>query len=782
MSIFSPKTFFLAAVLCLIINIHAETVVKIWDISLKQPDIDLSEWQLKGNARVTPEGIITESGSENSEAVLLRDILIPGLADGKLLRIEWEYTPLRIGKYGQDFRIENGPLVMEVMSRRPFLNVSARALFDKTNNRRYRVTCDFFKDYIISWKINGMEQLSEPIPAWKHSGDQAPRITLSDFPDSVSRTLWHRITLYEIKDIDTLKIALLCLNQTQRIQQPEFFVGINTPMDKIPLDSLKYKGTFNDTVEIAAAGRECVSFQLALIPRTGTLENVTVTISDFLSKDGKRLPSDIARCHIVGFVKLDDSRITESRYGEYWPDAIMPMRPLTVTAGLTQPYWFNVSVPPGTAPGIYESIVTVKSSNGGERSLKLKLQVRNFDLPLRNTIVTALAINPGAIERCYNSALSRQLFGRSDAAAHNRMYNLSAGGALEGADFWRPFYDMLLSYRINPASIYSDVLAGGGEFRVVPAMEDMDYCYERGLNAACLMCLRSLPEDPAERAAYFDKIKTHLTRWENFAKSRNWPGFVWYIHAFDESEIHADTPEKREKSDRDIRLVTAFIRENFPWIKIETANPYIERNAGCFDIWTPKPFRMDEYIQTDANFWMYVCCGPQKPYANLFIDYPGTDPRVIPWQLFLSKTRISGFLYYLMNREIYPDQWAKVNLPFPFVPVKTRWLGTNGDGLLVYPGPDKEIYPSIRLAAFRDGLQDYEAMTMLRNLIGELQKLPESAKHSELIRQALDLLENTPIRSWTVYSSNPQDYINHRARIDLMIEKILTLPEISTGK
>ena len=125
-----------------------------------------------------------------------------------------EYTPLRIGKYGQDFRIENGPLVMEVMSRRPFLNVSGRASFDQTNNRRYKVTCDFFQDYVLSWKINGMEQLKEPITCWKKS-TKKPQITLADFPTSVSRTLWHRIALYQIDQIDQLKINLLCLKQIQ---------------------------------------------------------------------------------------------------------------------------------------------------------------------------------------------------------------------------------------------------------------------------------------------------------------------------------------------------------------------------------------------------------------------------------------------------------------------------------------------------------------------------------------------------------------------------------------
>lgn len=766
--------------------VYGENVKKLWDVSLKQNEINRQEWQLNGSAKVTPDGIVTESGGKvNSEAILLKDFRIPRLADGKLMRIEWEYTPLRIGKYGQDFRIENGPVVMEVMSRRPFLNVSARASFDKSNNRRYKVSCDFFEDFIVSWKINGMEQLKEPVPAWKKSSGAKPaRITLSDFPKSVSRTLWHRVALYEISNIDELKIKLLCIKQIQRRQKAEFLVGINSSMDKVPLDSLKYKGKLDDVVQVWAAGRERVSFQLALIPQNRKLEKVKIHISDFLTTDGKkRLPAKIAKSHLVGYVKLQDSRITDSKYGEYWPDAIMPMRTATIAKGLTQPYWFNITVPAGTAPGIYESIIHITSANGGERLLKLQLNVRNFDLPLKNTLVTAMAVNPGGLERCYNAAKSRRMYGASDAGAHDKMYNLHAGGALEGKDFWRPFYDMLLSYRINPVSIYSDILAGG-DFRVVPAMEDMDYCYERGLNAACLMCLRKLPEDSVKKQEYLAEIKKHLDKWEKFVKKRNWPGFVWYIHAFDESEIHANTPERRKRSDQTIRETISFIKKHHPWVKIETANPYVKRNAAYFDIWTPRPFRMDEFVSTKATFWMYVCCGPQKPYANLFIDYPGTDPRVLPWQMFMSQTPVKGFLYYLMNREIYPEQWAKVKLPFPFVPVRTRWLDTNGDGQLLYPGPDKEIYPSTRLACFRDGLQDYEVFVLLRDLAGKVKKLPVSATNSKLLAEAEEILRfaDSPVTSWTSYSVKPQDYTEYRKHVDQLIEKILALPGISARK
>jgi hypothetical protein len=58
-----------------------------------------------------------------------------------------------------------------------------------------------------------------------------------------------------------------------------------------------------------------------------------------------------------------------------------------------------------------------------------------------------------------------------------------------------------------------------------------------------------------------------------------------------------------------------------------------------------------------------------------------------------------------------PDQW-------PAAPWDPNTFGRyNGDGYLLYPGPDGAAYPSIRLKALRDGFEDYEYMWMLSDLV-----------------------------------------------------------------
>ena len=64
--------------------------------------------------------------------------------------------------------------------------------------------------------------------------------------------------------------------------------------------------------------------------------------------------------------------------------------------------------------------------------------------------------------------------------------------------------------------------------------------------------------------------------------------------------------------------------------------------------------------------------------------------------------------------------------------------GMYGDGILLYPGKN-EIYPSIRLAQIRDGVQDYEWLLLVEQAYGV-----EKAKRvcSVLVKSLTDFERN----------------------------------------
>lgn len=140
--------------------------------------------------------------------------------------------------------------------------------------------------------------------------------------------------------------------------------------------------------------------------------------------------------------------------------------------------------------------------------------------------------------------------------------------------------------------------------------------------------------------------------------------------------------------------------------------------------------------QHGEKFWWYICTGPKSPYCTLFIDHPGTELRVWLWQTW--QRNIEGILVWQTNYwtsdTAYPDHpqnpyedpmgW-RVGYGTP-KGEKRPW--GNGDGRFIYPpeaaadaNPRGPIMAgpvdSQRWEMLRDGIEDYEYLTILRRLI-----------------------------------------------------------------
>jgi len=140
--------------------------------------------------------------------------------------------------------------------------------------------------------------------------------------------------------------------------------------------------------------------------------------------------------------------------------------------------------------------------------------------------------------------------------------------------------------------------------------------------------------------------------------------------------------------------------------------------------------------QHGEKFWWYICTGPKAPYCTLFIDHPGTELRAWLWQTW--QRNIEGILVWQSNywtsTTAYPDHpqnpyedpmgW-RVGYGTP-KGEKHPW--GNGDGRFIYPpedaaqaNPDRPVLEgpvdSQRWEMLRDGIEDYEYLTILKGLI-----------------------------------------------------------------
>jgi hypothetical protein len=211
--------------------------------------------------------------------------------------------------------------------------------------------------------------------------------------------------------------------------------------------------------------------------------------------------------------------------------------------------------------------------------------------------------------------------------------------------------------------------------------------------------------------------------------------------------------------------------------------------CGLTPEWTPESVR----ARRDAGeeVWWYICTGPKAPYVTEFIDHPGTELRLWPWQSW--QYGVSGILIwatiYWTSPLAYPDSlqdpWED---PMSWVtgygrPVGTRSPWGNGDGRFLYPprrDPNTATEPcldapisSIRWENLRDGMEDYEYFWLLDQEVKRLATLKQESLEP-LLAQARGLLEvpDEVSKDLTHFTTDPRTILAHRDRIARMIERL----------
>ena len=107
------------------------------------------------------------------------------------------------------------------------------------------------------------------------------------------------------------------------------------------------------------------------------------------------------------------------------------------------------------------------------------------------------------------------------------------------------------------------------------------------------------------------------------------------------------------------------------------------------------------------GLWTYYCCVQGKGVSNRFIAMPSWRNRALGMQCF--KYDIAGFLHWGFN--FYNNMYS-VDAINPYLDTEGEHQVPAGDSFVVYPAPDGTTLPSIRLMAFREGLEDLAAMKL----------------------------------------------------------------------
>jgi hypothetical protein len=506
-----------------------------------------------------------------------------------------------------------------------------------------------------------------------------------------------------------------------------------------------------------AAKGEWESFQLVLLPFDDTLRNVRVHISS---------PFAATECWQVGFVNCLKPAYSVSRTGWY-ADPLIAMDktvagwelsfssqadPFTVNLREAGAAWVNYYIPPGAAAGDYVFSIQVSAdTRQGRRtaSSRVLLHVWDYTLPRTMHLKTAFSFDPHQIEEY-------------------RFY----GDYKVSEERNREYYSFLLSYRLNPVSLYTR--------ETYPPLKDWPLCIDQGANAFCVNYIPPLLKDSGGAfRRYADQLKLTVAG----LKEKDLLKYA-YLYGFDEV-LPPQYPLLRHTIDS--------LKHIVPELPVACTVVPDNRLEKQVDIWVPLTASFDsavaaQYRKKGDQVWWYVCCFPDKPgFPNFFTEYPAIAPRLLFWQT--SRYNLDGFLYYNTiawqnntwvpgisgnaSPYFYPDNpyidLLKQGRRWPDIPWFSYSFGNwNGDGQLIYPGRNGQLWPSIRLVNIRDGIEDYEYMHQLKLLSEELRKIrpEEASKMDELLREAYTMV---PARDH--YENNPARLLEVRKRIGEMLEK-----------
>jgi len=494
----------------------------------------------------------------------------------------------------------------------------------------------------------------------------------------------------------------------------------------------------------------------------------------------------------VGMDEVAYVRVTQPTDGSclagFYPDPLPPLRtPLELHAGQNQPVWITFHVSPETRAGDYHGKLEMKTTLG-HFSVPLTVHVYDFALPKETHLKSALGLGTQSISRYHHATND-----------HDRR--------LVYSNYLRNFAD----HRISPYSFYDldPIIVGfegdGAERHARVDFSQFDKAAHQWLDlfrfntfqvpiegmgggtfqARYLGKLDGFAEGTPEHARLFHD---YLSQVENHLRENGWLDKA-FVYWFDEPDT------------KDFEFVAAGMD------RLKAAAPGLKRMLtkqpepgllGHVDIWcglTPEwtPARVQERRAQGQEVWWYICTGPKAPFVTEFIDHPGTELRLWPWQSW--QYGVTGVLIwattYWTSPLVYPEPQAQNPWQDPMswmegyghsVGFVSPW--GNGDGRFLYPprtDPNRtapasldDPINSIRWECLRDGMEDYEYLWLLEGLTQRIQ-----AKRGETsqVREARQLLVVPPqiSKDLTHFTADPRPLLQHRDRVAQMIEKLQRL-------
>lgn len=534
-------------------------------------------------------------------------------------------------------------------------------------------------------------------------------------------------------------------------------------------------------VHVSLARGEYEAVQIVLRPgkETSLVSAQLAPLKDAQSETS----SILTRIDEVAYLEVKHPSDKSSRTGWY-PDPLPPLKlPLLLRAQQNQPLWITFFAPTDLKGGKYLTELTLKT---GDSTVVVPIQVSvfNFELPRETHLKSAFGLGAQTLNPFHH--LTNQA--DKEAVLESYLQNFA-------------------EHRISPYSFfdYSPIqikfTGEGGDKRAQVDFTAFDKAASKWLDrfhfnsfklplrgmgggtfhSRHLGELEGFAEGTPEHARLFHD---YLSQIEKHLRGRGWLEKA-YTYWFDEPDP------------KDYEFVIAGmkrLKDAAPGIKrmlTEQPEPalsgHVEIWCGLTPEWTPEKVRARS--EAGEEVWWYICTVPKAPHVTLFIDHPGIELRLWPWQSW--QYGVSGILVWASTYWTSPAAFPPPKQQNPwedpmgyvsgydFKPGHVGYWG-NGDGRFLYPprthkdrtGPNLEPpVNSLRWENLRDGMEDYEYLWLLNNATDRAQK---QGARPDLVAQARELRRVPPevSKDLTRYAIDPRPLLTHRERLAAMIAKL----------
>ena len=483
------------------------------------------------------------------------------------------------------------------------------------------------------------------------------------------------------------------------VADPRFIVTALAPTQRASArhPALRLGPTLAGSWELAAAGGEAESVQIAVAALWDKLEAVRVEASPLVPEEGGG-PGVPVSVELVDEVEVRPRPTLTPEQAGWQPDPLRPFEPFDLEPGGLRCVLLTVEVPRDLSPGYYSGHVAIRPQ--GLEPLQVGLRLRVWGVALEGRPLAVLApLDARAIcQRCG--------FGPTVPAAGRRA-----------------FYAFLLRYGLCPIPLLGGdeaadldevgFLLGASPFEELVVLNEASSASpdarDAGVERAARLAGRMLEQGHGRRGALLLPLAARddreLARLVSFARTLAAEHPALLLVAGGDGDppgdlvthvwrrpLGTDPPRRPHDDDVDVRLSRTARREG----------------------------------------WELVTASPESAFPSLLLSSPLAHARLLPWLAWQHGIRA------LILRGV------------------TRWQGEVGewlgDGVLIYPpappaaGADVAAAPrgSLRLVALRDGIEDYTCLRLLWDRTRQLRERNAQGQ-AAVLAAAERLLAEVPI-------------------------------------